>query len=137
LGAEATKQEQLLAMLRRPEDATVAQIAEATSWAQHTVRGFFAGLKKKGHAVEVPDRVRQVGPNKTGAKGSHTVYALCGVKIMRSAGDSMAFFAAFGRDSLRIILAVVDILQHDQNLFRQQVLPFPMPREHQGRIGLS
>ncbi|MFZ4410986.1 MAG: DUF3489 domain-containing protein, partial [Paracraurococcus sp.] len=71
---EGTKQEQVLAMLRRPEGATVAQIAEATGWAQHTVRGFFAGLKKKGHAVEVLERVRQVGPNKEGARGSFTVY---------------------------------------------------------------
>jgi hypothetical protein len=73
---EGTKQEQVLAMLRRPEGATVAQLAEATGWAQHTVRGFFAGLKKKGHAVEVMERVRQVGPNKTGAKGSFTIYAI-------------------------------------------------------------
>jgi hypothetical protein len=73
---EGTKQEQVLAMLRRPEGGTVAQIAEATGWAQHTVRGFFAGLKKKGHAVEVRERIRQVGPNKTGAKGSFTIYAL-------------------------------------------------------------
>ncbi|RAI55170.1 hypothetical protein DOO78_25005 [Roseicella frigidaeris] len=71
---EGTKQEQVLAMLRRPEGATVAQIADATGWAQHTVRGFFAGLKKKGHAVEVLERVRQVGPNKEGARGSFTVY---------------------------------------------------------------
>jgi hypothetical protein len=75
---EGTKQEQVLAMLRRPEGATVAQIADATGWAQHTVRGFFAGLKKKGHAVEVKSRERMVGPNKTGAKGSYTIYALCG-----------------------------------------------------------
>ncbi|UPY35064.1 DUF3489 domain-containing protein [Sediminicoccus sp. KRV36] len=73
---EGTKQEQVLAMLRRPEGATVAQIAEATGWAQHTVRGFFAGLKKKGHAVEVMERVRQVGPNKEGARGSFTVYRI-------------------------------------------------------------
>jgi hypothetical protein len=75
---EGTKQEQVLAMLRRPEGATVAQIAEATDWNSNTVRGFLAGLKKKGHAVEVRERIRQVGPNKTGAKGSFTVYALCG-----------------------------------------------------------
>jgi hypothetical protein len=75
---EGTKQELVLAMLRRPEGATVAQIAETTGWAQHTVRGFFAGLKKKGHAVEARDRIRQVGPNKTGAKGSFTIYALAG-----------------------------------------------------------
>jgi hypothetical protein len=71
---EGTKQEQVLATLRRPEGTTVAQIAEATGWVQHTVRGFFAGLKKKGHAVEVMERVRRIGPNKTGAKGSFTVY---------------------------------------------------------------
>ena len=75
---EGTKQEQVLAMLRRPEGATVAQIAEATGWAQHTVRGFFAGLKKRGHAVEVKSRERMVGPNKTGAKGSFSIYALRG-----------------------------------------------------------
>jgi hypothetical protein len=70
-----TKQEQVLAMLRRPDGATVAQIAEATGWAAHTVRGFFAGLKKRrGVAVELLERVRQVGPNKEGAKGSYTVY---------------------------------------------------------------
>jgi len=73
---EGTKQEQVLAMLRRPEGATVAQIAEATDWAHHTVRGFFAGLKKKGHAVEVKSRERMVGPNKTGAMGSFNIYAL-------------------------------------------------------------
>ena len=73
---EGTKQELVLAMLRRPEGATVAQIADATGWAQHTVRGFFAGLKKKGHVVEVLERIRQVGPNKMGAKGSFTIYAL-------------------------------------------------------------
>jgi len=71
-------------MLRRPEGATVAQIAEATGWAQHTVRGFFAGLKKKGHAVEVRERIRQVGPNKTGAKGSFTIYALAEWRMPRA-----------------------------------------------------
>jgi len=73
---EGTKQERVLTMLRRPEGATVAQIAEATGWVQNTVRGFFAGLKKKGHAVEVKSRERMVGPNKTGAKGSFTVYRI-------------------------------------------------------------
>ncbi len=71
---EGTKQEAVLALLRRPEGATVAQVAEATGWAQHTVRGFFAGLKKKGIEVTVLERVRQVGPNKEGARGSFTIY---------------------------------------------------------------
>lgn len=67
---------QELAKLRRPEGATVAQIAEATDWAKHTVCGFFAGLKKKARAAEVKTRKRMVGPNKAGAKGSFTIYAL-------------------------------------------------------------
>ena len=71
-----TKQDTVLALLARDEGATGAQIAEATGWADNTVRGFLAGLKKKGHEVEVIDRVRMVGPNKTGAKGSYTVYRI-------------------------------------------------------------
>ena len=45
-------------------------------WAPHTVRGFLAGLAKKGIVVEVLERVRQVGHEKAGAKGSYTVYRL-------------------------------------------------------------
>jgi len=74
---EGTKQETVLALLRRKEGATIAQICEATGWQQHTVRGFFAGLKKRqGIEVQVLERVRQVGPNKEGARGSYTVYHL-------------------------------------------------------------
>jgi hypothetical protein len=69
-----TKQEAVLALLRRAEGATIAQIVEATQWQSHTVRGFLAGLKRKGITVEVLERVRQVGPNKEGAKGSYSVY---------------------------------------------------------------
>jgi hypothetical protein len=58
----------VLALLRREEGATIAQICEATGWQQHTVRGFFAGLKKRqGIEVQVLERIRQVGPNKEGA----------------------------------------------------------------------
>jgi hypothetical protein len=72
---EGTKQEQVLALLRREEGATIAQICEATGWQQHTVRGFFAGLKKRqGISVIAAERIRQVGPNKEGAKGSFTIY---------------------------------------------------------------
>jgi hypothetical protein len=69
-----TKQEMVLTMLRRAEGATVVQIAEATGWAHHTVRGFFAGLKKRSIEVSVLERVRQSGPNKAGAKGSYSIY---------------------------------------------------------------
>ena len=42
-----SKQAQIIAMLKRPEGATIAQICEATGWQQHTVRGTFAGAFKK------------------------------------------------------------------------------------------
>lgn len=69
-----TKQEAVLALLRRPEGTTIAQITEATEWQSHTARGFLAGLKKKGVQVDVLERVRQVGPGKGGARGSYSVY---------------------------------------------------------------
>ena len=69
-----TKRALVLGLLRRPEGTTVAQVAEATGWARHTVHGFFAGLKKSGTSVKVLERVRQVGPGKHGAAGSYTVY---------------------------------------------------------------
>ena len=42
-----TKQTTLIALLERPEGATIAQMAEATGWQQHTVRGAIAGALKK------------------------------------------------------------------------------------------
>jgi hypothetical protein len=74
-----TKQALMIEMLKRPEGATVEQIAAATGWQHHTIRGAISGaLKKKlGLTVEAT-RIREVGPNKTGAKGSSTVYRITG-----------------------------------------------------------
>jgi hypothetical protein len=74
-----TKQATMIEMLKRPEGATVGQIAAATGWQHHTIRGAISGaLKKKlGLTVEAT-RTREVGPNKTGAKGSSTVYRIVG-----------------------------------------------------------
>ncbi len=62
-----TKQAQVIAMLKRPEGATIAQICEATGWQQHTVRGTFAGAFKRklglnivSEKVEGDDRVYRV-----------------------------------------------------------------------------
>jgi hypothetical protein len=71
-----TKQEAVLALLRRDEGATITQVMDATGWQQHTVRGFLAGLKRKGIAADVLERVRQVGPNKQGSKGSYSIYRI-------------------------------------------------------------
>ncbi len=48
-----TKQELVIAMLRRPEGATIAQMVEATGWAQHTCRGALAGTLKKKLGLNV------------------------------------------------------------------------------------
>src|SRR5262244_1706805 len=42
-----SKQEAVIAMLRRPEGATVDEVAGATGWQRHTVRGVFSGTLKK------------------------------------------------------------------------------------------
>lgn len=45
---EASKQAQMIEMLKRPDGATLNQLVEATGWQSHTVRGAMAGsLKKK------------------------------------------------------------------------------------------
>jgi hypothetical protein len=38
-----SKQEAVIAMLRRPEGATVDDVVSATGWQRHTVRGVFSG----------------------------------------------------------------------------------------------
>ena len=42
-----TKQAQIIALLQRPEGASIAEIVEATSWQAHTARGAISGALKK------------------------------------------------------------------------------------------
>jgi hypothetical protein len=74
-----TKQALMIELLKRPDGATVEQIAAATGWQHHTIRGAISGaLKKKlGFTIDAI-RTREVGPNKAGAKGSSTVYRITG-----------------------------------------------------------
>jgi hypothetical protein len=61
-----SKQATVIALLRRPEGVTVAEIVAATGWQPHTVRGLFSGtLKKKlglglGSAPEDRGRVYRI-----------------------------------------------------------------------------
>ncbi len=50
---EGSKESQVIALLRRPEGATLAQIGEITGWQTHTIRGFFAAALKKRHGLAV------------------------------------------------------------------------------------
>jgi hypothetical protein len=66
----ATKLAQVLALLQRENGATIAELAEATGWQAHTVRGALSGViaKKMGHAVtsektEGRGRVYRIGAN--------------------------------------------------------------------------
>jgi hypothetical protein len=42
-----SKQDAVIAMLQRPEGATVDEVASAMGWQRHTVRGLFSGTLKK------------------------------------------------------------------------------------------
>lgn len=62
-----TKQAQIIAMLQRPEGATVAEIVAATSWQAHTARGAISGaLRKK---LGLPIKAEKV-------EGRGTVYRI-------------------------------------------------------------
>ena len=57
-----SKLETLLALLRQATGASIQELAAATGWQTHSVRGALAGtLKKKGHLIlsEVTDEVRR------------------------------------------------------------------------------
>ena len=48
-----TKQSQLIAMLKQPDGATIAEIAKELEWQPHTVRGALAGALKKKLGLKV------------------------------------------------------------------------------------
>lgn len=47
-----SKTDSVLALLRRDQGATLAELITATGWLPHTTRAALTGLRKKGHAIE-------------------------------------------------------------------------------------
>lgn len=56
-----SKQAQVIGLLERPEGATVTEIAVATGWQPHTVRGMFSGALKKKLRLRVVSTVEERG----------------------------------------------------------------------------
>lgn len=42
----------VIALLRRQEGATLAELTSATGWQPHSARAVLTGLRKKGHLLE-------------------------------------------------------------------------------------
>lgn len=62
-----SKQASLIAMLKRPEGATIPEIAAAFNWQQHTVRGAIAGALKKKLGLNIASEK---------AEGSERIYRI-------------------------------------------------------------
>src|ERR1700741_4406848 len=56
-----SKQDEVIAMLRRPEGATVDEVASTTGWQRHTVRGVFSGTLKKKLGLSVASAKEERG----------------------------------------------------------------------------
>ncbi len=61
---EGTKQAAMIDMLRRKQGATIAQIAEATGWRNHTIRGAISGALKKKLGLDVTSEKTEEGPRR-------------------------------------------------------------------------
>lgn len=49
--ARMTKSAIILALLKREQGSTLAELIEATAWQPHTARAMLSGLRKKGHTI--------------------------------------------------------------------------------------
>ena len=76
--AGQSKQDRVVAMLRRAEGTTVAAVMKATGWQKHSVHGFFAGVVRK-----------KLGLNLTsGVKGDERTYRIAEDKGGKAAPSS-------------------------------------------------
>jgi uncharacterized protein DUF3489 len=70
-----SKQSHVIAMLQSPSGATIAAMMKATSWQEHSVRGFLAGVVRKrlklklGSKKVEGNRVYQITSGDSGKSG--------------------------------------------------------------------
>ena len=56
-----SKQAAVIAMLQRPDGATVEEVASAMGWQRHTVRGLFSGTLKKKLGLALASAKEELG----------------------------------------------------------------------------
>jgi hypothetical protein len=69
-----TKKAMVIELMKRPEGATAAQIAEVTGWQSHTIRAFLSLVKSKIGLAITTNRLWVAGANQQGSPGSYTTY---------------------------------------------------------------
>jgi hypothetical protein len=56
-----TKKQRVLELLRRNEGATIAELAKATDWQNHSIRGFLSGTLTKKMGLKVESEKHEAG----------------------------------------------------------------------------
>jgi hypothetical protein len=75
---DQSKQDRVVAMLRRAEGATVVAVMKATGWQKHSVHGFFAGVVRKKLGLNLVSEV----------KGDERVYRVVERKAAKAVSSS-------------------------------------------------
>jgi hypothetical protein len=72
---EGSKLASVMAMLLRPEGATILALTEATGWLPHTTRAALTGVRKRGYAVVLERGKEGKSVYRLSSPGSETVRA--------------------------------------------------------------
>jgi hypothetical protein len=68
-GRDGSKTATVLALLRRKDGASTAELIEATGWQPHSVRGFLAGTLRKKMGLNVVSNKREEGERRYSIDG--------------------------------------------------------------------
>ena len=53
IAAVATKAQQIIGLLRRPNGASIPELTKATVWQAHSIRGFLSGTIRKKMGLQI------------------------------------------------------------------------------------